>query len=345
MRDPLATEAGLNTVRVCVRRSRASLFSMLSGVSSVYISAKAVAQVQEHPSPYAIMALSDQCRAMVLDGGADVTITGGGSTYTNGSACDNANTGALRGTGGATLSTPGGSNQVTGPVSNPSCCTPTPTSQDVLDDPYADYPQPNQTGLPCQPEGTINGGGTTLLPTLNPGAGVARYCNHVQITGNPTVRLRPGVYIFEQGLTVNSGTLTDDSHNFGSHDGDEEVLLYSTCPLPYQCSGRPADDMSFGANARVILHGRDDQHQMVLWTDRTSGGTPQIDIQGNANNDLFGRVYNFSGLVDIGGNSGVTMNLNMSVVADQVSLHGDVNLNMAYNQIYAPTERTLQIIE
>src|SRR5437763_699113 len=42
----------LNTVQVCVRRNRPSLFASLSGVRSIYVSAGATAQVGEENSLY-----------------------------------------------------------------------------------------------------------------------------------------------------------------------------------------------------------------------------------------------------------------------------------------------------
>ena len=229
-----------DTVRVCVRRLRPALFATLAGVSSAYVSAKAVARVEEVPSLYALMAMDPHaCDALYLNGNPIVNITGGGGTYTR-SDCSGGNQGALHVQGtGAQLNT--GLNDVVGgayrnPANPP--ITPAASSQDYLDDPFADLNQPTPSSTCAITNGQSNINSNT---TLSPGT----YCYQVRITGNGTrVRLQPGIYIFEAGLVVGSQSiLTGDADGNGALDPSEEVLLYSTCALPAPCNGRTAGDI------------------------------------------------------------------------------------------------------
>ena len=330
-----------DTVAVCVRRSRTSLFSFLSGVGSVYVSAGAKATVVEEPAPYSLMAMNEtMCSALELDGGARVRVTGGGGTYTR-SSCSTGQ-GALSVTGTSNLDTTPGVNDVFFLGSAPGNEVPAATAQGYLEDPFESLPQPPVTPGNCALTSAQSGNPPAIL---SPGT----YCYELRI-GNPTT-LRPGVYILEAGLTMSGqGRLTGDENGNAVLDPNEEVLLYSTCPNPprgpaTQCNGREAGSLLFGGQSPVNIRGRSDMREMAIWVDRTSGPGSVVRFRGGSVGGLEGRLYAYSSTVDIGGNPGVSLTLNMSIVADVITFQGTADLSMPYDPILAPVLLNMSITE
>ena len=344
---PNPADTRLNTVRVCVRRQRDSLFAQLSGVSGVYVSAQAAAQVVDEPSPYSLMAMNETAADTLRVHGPAVWINGGGGTYTRSRLRVEDCEGALNSTG---------VNEVVR-VDVVECAAnvdPRPIQGSILEDPFEDLMQPVAIGS-CQL--TMLGSNITSTPPspLSPG----RYCYQLRITSpsggpNSTVRLNPGLYVLEQGLQLGPrSTLTGDANDNGMLDPSEQVLLYSTCqapPVPCNVSGstvRIAGGIDFLAGSIVQLAGLGTMSNMVIWVDRTSGWNSanplgsQVQITGESDTILNGRIYAYTSHVEMEGE----MTVNMSIVADNIKFSGNDPINVSYSATLAPPLRIRGIIE
>src|SRR5581483_3778354 len=81
-----------NTARVCVRRPSRAVFAQLAQIKSVMVSAAAQAVVRYVPLQYSLMAMDPGCTGgnanLTITGGAQVTLGGGGDTYTAATNCN-----------------------------------------------------------------------------------------------------------------------------------------------------------------------------------------------------------------------------------------------------------------
>jgi hypothetical protein len=324
--DPADTR--LNTVRVCVRRQTASLFAQLSGVSGVYVSAQAAARVVDEPSPYSLMAMNMSAGSTLRVHGPAVGIMGGGGTYTRSSHMSRALD--VEDCAGSLTST--GVNHVVGGVGCASDVSPAATRAGILEDPFEDLLQPSPTaGCATPPAPSFTG---DLVPGTT-------YCSlTVGSTGN--VNLPAGVYHFRGPVIVHgSGTLR------GS-----DVLLYLTCASS-PCNGSRASRFEFMPNSNIRLTGRAASRDMLLWVDRTSApGEPALDpqvlITGSPTTILDGRIYGYTAHVEIGGpggggddadeggGGGAPLNLNTTIVADNIKFSASNPINLSYNTPRAP---------
>jgi hypothetical protein len=336
----------MDTVRVCVRRAVPSIFAALASVPFAWVSAGATATVVEEPTVYALMAMNDDnpCddSTLLLNGGAIVNITMGGGSYTRSSCTDGLHVEGTSQLHSGVSDTLTGSARVNGSTA---LLDPPASQREYLEDPYASLRQP----IPTASGSVIGGCGNINVndATLNPGT----YCGQVRING--TVTLNPGTYIFLNGLVVNSTARVTGSG----------VLLYSTCQAtransPAQCGGSAtAGDLEFAGGAQVNITGSTSYlpecsvnpgcPNMAIWVDRTSRQSnpdhPHVRFRGNTAGGVNGRVYDYRGTVDIGGDPGVTMTLNMSIVADHIQFQGNATFNMPFNPILAPSVRTMSL--
>ncbi len=272
-----AGDLRVNTVRVCTRRQSVNLFASLSGVTSVYVSAKATARVDEEASPYMLMAMNELVTtdANVTDGLRAVDITAvinGGGTYARSASpkaleVDCFSGGACRVR--STLNNVVGLNRGPAPV-------PARMPGDILEDPYEDLLPP-----PVAP-GCSN---VNISSPIPPGT----HCS-LTVAAGQSATLLPGVHVFKGPVFVANG---------GSLSGNE-VLLYATCP-PSPCNDRPAGKVEFDVGSRVNLTGLSANRHLLIWVDRTAsadtgiGGASHVGyafhIHANSSTVLRGGIY------------------------------------------------------
>jgi Tfp pilus assembly protein PilX len=332
--DMGCSEITTTTALICVRRQSNGIFSSLSGISFAWISAKAKASVTTVPVRYAIMALDTSgCAALQLGGNAVINITNDGGSYTRSDCPTNALN--VSGTNPRLVSAVndimigGGSSYAPGTVS------PTPSPQVFIPDPYADLDETAFTSSP----------GSCLTPTSFSGNTVAtiypgRYCAELRVTAGAKVTVTPGIYILEAGMTVNG----NNSGSFSSNGG--EVLFYSTCPAPYPCgSTRSPGTISIGGNGVVNLTGHSEWENLIFWFDRTGSGG-ELSVAGGGTLQFYGSTYGLNAGVRLtGGGTGTTTVLNMSFVANTVTLQGNGTITIPYSIDLAPKIRKITLEE
>jgi hypothetical protein len=295
-----------------------SYFGSLFGISAISVKASAAAALTPVALPYAIMSLNPSgCRSLNVRGSGTVSVTQGGATYTHSTCAPD----ALRVEGQASLSASKhdviGGGMAAGqadllPVANEGALP-------VLD-PFDDLVQPVPAG-PCYAGSYSLANGAHAL---SPG----RYCQQLQVSATAMVTLSPGIYFFEAGLNV------DGQGSFTS--GTDEVLLVSTCPAS-PCNGAVPSEMRFAGQVDTTMTGHSAYRNIVVWIDRTAGPGAQLTLAGQAAQGLTGVIYAPVSKVDVSGGAGLTLTLNMSIVAHDVEFHGQADLDLPYDTSTAPT--------
>lgn len=330
-------------VRVCVRRHSGAVFSALSRIDFVWVSASAKAMRNPQPTPFSLMAMDpSRCSTLNLTGNGTVDVKGTGAsagTYTR-SNC----TTALNLSGNQSILKAQGSNDTVSGTANSRCtsgqCTPLPTPQDFLDDPFASVPVPPLSG-PCIKVKVNN----NQTQTLDPGC-----YSSLDILG--TAYLNPGVYVLTGGLTMsgNSAVLSADANKDGKLDSNEQVMFYVTCAsggLPAACNG--ANPTSFSTSGQALFQlqgipGHPRYENIAIFVDRTAGSANAVSITGQGSSTLTGAVYAISSGVDITGNGG-TLTLNIAVVANTLTFTGNGNVRVTYDVSLIPPEYKLALTE
>ena len=321
-------------VEVCQRRPSEVIFSALTGVLDVMVSAKGVAAMYEEPLIYSIMAMSQgECPGFDVSGQGQVEVVGG-ATYTR-SACT-VPQGALRvsGTGNASIVSTG--NEVVGNSNTGGNATPAPTAaSQIIDDPFDFLSQPNDwpefASLP-----TINGNiNVSGAETLTPGI----YNGPVSVGNGDTLTLTEGLYVFRRGLSQTDGLITSNG---------AEVLLYSTCQNVTPCSGAGrAGDLSF-TGGTLNLTGDLDHYNILFWIDRTSQlSNPRatLSLTGSGVLDLEGIAYGLTSHCHLSGQGTLDLELNMSFICGTIDFSGQANITVNYDPIHAPVKREIALVE
>lgn len=332
-----------DSVKVCIRRPSGGVFTALSGIKFAWVSASATAKRFAQPVPFSLMAMDPSaCSTLNLTGNGTVSVQGIGSsagTYTRSSCAT-----GLDLSGNQSILKATGSNDTVSGTASSKClsgqCTPLPTPQDVLDDPFASVPVPPLSG-PCVAINVKN----NQTQTLNPGC-------YSSLTINGTVYLNPGVYILTGGLNMsgNSAVLSADANQNGKLDSNEQVMFYVTCAsggLPAACNGANPAQFSTSGQASFQLQGipgKPRYQNIAIFVDRTAGSANAVGISGQGSSTLSGAVYAINSGVDITGNGG-TLNLNIAVVANSLTFSGNGNVNITYDVSLIPPEYKLALTE
>ncbi len=306
-------------VRVWVQTGKPPFWSGLIG-ADWNVGAYAIARARVVPLRYALMAMDpSNCSRLTLSGQSNVSITGGGGTFTNSS--DTCGSGALRASGGGSLQA--ARNDVVGSwgTGGGSSITTTP-NQGV-----APRMDPFRTLDPPPIPATC---GNPSAPVLAPGC----WKQKLTVTNNgQVVTLQSGVHVFMNGITVSAGSLVSDG----------PVLIYATCD-PSPCNGSKVDiSITGGQNT---LTGHPDYRNIVIWVDRTAGSNSSVKLAGQGNNGISGSIYNINSDVSLsGGSSGTSTTLNISVVANTIGLSGQGNIELPWNPLTAPSEIQAELVE
>lgn len=313
-------------VRVRLEEAQSSTFASIFSFATWNVSAAATAELQLEPVPYSLMAMNETaCETLKARGQANVTITGGGGTYTRSTCTPN----ALKTEGQADITS--SANDVVGGAQSIGSSSVSPAASEGvgwIDDPFYWLVQPAPAGA-CYPGPySLASGDFTLWP--------GRYCQELLVSTNGTVTLQPGIYFFEMGMNVDSqGTFTSNG---------AEVLLFNTCPT-FPCNGAVPGDIRFAGQTTTSLTGHSDYGNVVIWFDRTAGPGASLILQGGAASGINGSAYLLTSKADISGTASTTTTLNMSVVADTVEIHGNGDINILYDAGTAPMRPVAVLID
>ena len=192
-----------HAVEVIVTKTEPTYFMRALGITSVPISARAVAQY--NPSPDCVIALNPSANnALVVSGSGKLTASCD-------IAVDSTSTSGLVGSGSAniTVNSPGTAiNDVASSASQcsgPPSCDPKPSfAAAVTPDPFSSLTPPSLGGCTAT-NYKISGKGVT--GSISAGT----YCMGITVQGGASLTLGPGTYILDGGgLTVSGSTITDN---------------------------------------------------------------------------------------------------------------------------------------
>lgn len=348
-------------VEVVITRNHQSFLASVVGIRNIGVSSNAVAAYSDGDSnSSSLIALdpSATCATGKTHGTGDINIhpagtgTDGGYVHVN-STCANGspNTTCSTGGGGGGLDI-AGSGTVTAPktyVAGTCKASGTLTSSLTegavqIGDPLSELPPP-AFGTPNPGAECGVGSGVFTTPTgigsagckfnqkdttyqLQPGV----YYGGWDISGkNVTLVLAPGIYVFAGGGVRSSGSGPTITSVQGGSGIPAPVMLFNT-DNPVTHTGQT--DMSFLASGTLKLHGIDSgpYRGILAWNDG-AGSNPgaRIDLEGQANVDLAGTIYNPKGLVRLEGGSGAGSSASVQIIAWQWDVGGNALLDMPYD--------------
>ena len=320
-------------VDVCQRRSSAVIFSALTNVLDIKVSARAAAAMYEEPLLYSIMAMHETaCPGFNVSGQGQVQVNGGW-TYTRSDCTGPQGALSVSGTGNAGIVSAG--NEVVGNDETDGNATPTPVEGQWIDDPFNFLTQPHTwpefASLPTI-TGNVNVNGAQ---TLNPGI----YTGTVSVGNGDTLTLTEGLYVFRRGLSQTGGTITSNG---------DEVLLYSTCQNVMPCGGTDrAGDLSFSGGV-LNLAGDLEHYNILFWMDRTSQlSNPRatLSLVGSSTLQLEGIAYSLTSHCHLSGQGNLDLALNMSFICSTIDFSGQANIIIDYDPIHAPVRREIALVE
>jgi hypothetical protein len=279
-------------VEVIVKQTQPTFFMSVAGISSVVVSARAVA-----------MATSSQRCIYSLDpsaSGAILANSGGQITSSCGLMVDSNSSSAITANSGARIT--GSSVGVVGGVLNNSGATITPTAITgitAFGDPLSALQPPALgTGVTQAP---INSGSTK---TLNPKI----YCG-LNVNSGGTAKLNPGFYSFNGSVNVNSGS---------SITGTGVTLYFKTGTLT----------LNSGATANLSAPTASGTYEGILvYQDRANNAAPIINS--GAGTTMTGALYFPDATLTI--NSGGFANVYSILVADDIVINSGAALNINSN--------------
>ena len=271
-----------DAVEVVLTRSQTRFFTLIYESGNVDISARSVAAIQGG---------GDAC-LLALDPTAGGAITVTGSSTVTFDGCDVATNSnaedAFLMSGGAVEMTTGCVNSVGGAVVtsnlNLTDCLAPREQGPVIEDPYADVPQPEVSGTCLDSKVGKNNQIVTLTPTeiLSNGLLSMRFCGGLDIKG--TVLMSPGVYIVDGGtFRVNAGALLTGTG----------VTIFLTDGAELAFNG--AATINLDAPTSGPLSG------ILVFGDRADVGVGHL-INGTAASTLSGAFYTPSADLDYRGN-------------------------------------------
>ncbi len=323
------------TARVCLRRTSAVIFSGLTAITEIRVSAAATAGLVLEPWPYALMAMNPaDCQSLDVRGQGTVTLLGGGETYTASPCTSN----ALNVRGEATLDAfnhdvcgaarVDGNGVLIGSVAEGVCGLP---------DPWAHLTPPAVGGcasLPVFNDPSQNGTAANAI-----GQGV--YCSPT-VDGNGTeVQLTGGVYVFKNGVTVAG----QNTRLFGS----AELLIYMTCPSsPCNGSTPPPFDVKGGADGllKLELTGHSGFEHLALWVDRPAASSQNcVSVTGQGDVRIDGNIYAIGCTVHLAGQGNAVFDINSTIIGDKIDFAGQAQYNVNWDATLAPKVISYALIE
>ena len=349
-------------VEVVLSRDHRSFLAGIVGIQAIRVVSAAVAAYTNGDSNTSSLIALDpgnSCQALKTHGTGDITIhpvVGGtlggyihvnstcGSTPPNG-ACANTGQGAFDIVGSGTVTAP--ATFVSGTCKANQPLFPGLTEGAVqIGDPLLELPPPAfgqptpgaecgiGTGIFTTPTGSGAGGCRfSGSGTVNLAPGV--YYGGWTIQNNVTLVLQPGIYVIAGGgVRLNAGgSITSVQGGLGV---PAPVMFFNT-DNPVTHTGQGNLDFTATSTLKLRAIASGPYRGILLWNDGMgSNPTALVTLGGQVSLDIAGTVYNPKGLLTMEGGSGVGSTAAIQIIAWQVDVGGNANLDMPYdpNQLY-----------
>jgi hypothetical protein len=297
-------------VETIVARAEPTFFMKALGISSINVSARAVAGLADN---------TKTC-VYVLDGSANnaLEVSGGGALNVPCAIVVNSTASqALVASGGSCITAT--EIDVTGNYSS-GCYTPTPTTGvTASDDPLVYLTAPTAAATCDAAHTNYNQSGGTA--SLSAGT----YCGGINLSGGGTLNLGAGTYILKGGgLTVQA---TNSVLN------GTGVTFYNTCSSG-SCStsttGYAAVQIKSKSTANLTAPTSGSLAHVLIFADRSAPAGTKFDFSGSANLNFSGTMYAVSEELDFSGAS-ATSALNTQFVARLLNLSGTSTITLNQN--------------
>lgn len=311
--QPTTIAANVQFVHSVVSETFKTLLLGLVGIPQATTNAAATVKTGSGTPPCVLCVLNPtKTGAMTNNGNPSISVTGGGIVVDS-----NAGQAAImNGNPSVTASSIGivGNYLLNG---NPTV-SPTPqTGIAPVPDPLANVPAPATSG-PNYGAITLNGNGSM---TIQPGI-----YSQIIVNGNGTLNLQPGTYVITGSLILNGNPTIIGTG----------VTVYFTCSgytstATQPCNGSPGAGLTLNGNPTYQLTAPTSgvYQGLTVFYDRTN--TAGLTLNGNPSDNFTGTIYAKSAAATLNGNPAVNQ-INSLIVVDTVTLNGNGQLNIVYNQ-------------
>jgi hypothetical protein len=293
------------------------------GKSSWGITARAVAEINRSPKPFAIIALNETaCDAMQFEGQVNVSIADAG-TLTNSECVPN----AFSTDGGVTIDT--WTNAVVGgwTISGGSGdISPRPSPAGHFADPLAAVPAPNPTAGPVRTCPTFGGGGAVgAVETLHPGV----YDCTIDPPGDWGLDFKPGDYHITGGIVLDGGGTATFGKGLYFLQGKGLIITGHAAVT--------ANGVTFYIDeGQVLLTGTGDTVLTAPQTGTYAGIaifqnrslTTTVEFSGEAVADGWGAIYAQSAQIHLTGNATSTFH---QFISDTFLIDGNSNISIEFS--------------
>ena len=349
-------------VEVVLSRDHRSFLAGIVGIQAIRVVSAAVAAYTNGDSNTSSLIALDpgnSCQALKTHGTGAITIhpvvvgTLGGYIHVNSTcatgapnaACGSTGQGALDIVGSGAVTAPAifvsGTCKASGTLVGPLTEGAVQIGDPLLELPPPAFGQPNPgaecgigTGTFTTPTGSGAGGCRfSGSGTVNMAPGV--YYGGWTIQNNVTLVLQPGIYVIAGGgVRLNAGgSITSVQGGLGVA---APVMFFNT-DNPVTHTGQGNLDFTATSTLKLRAIASGPYRGILLWNDGMgSNPTAQVTLGGQVSLDIAGTVYNPKGLVTMEGGSGVGSTAAVQIIAWQVDVGGNANLDMPYdpNQLY-----------
>jgi len=294
-------------VEVLVQNNQAKLFSAIWGQGTMSVTARAVARGITSPSGPAILLLDPSMKdSLDVTGNGNITAVGGSIVVDS----SDPEAGKITGNGNVTATNINftGSYQTTGQGTFNGTVK---TGVAAMADPLANLPVPSQPPAPI--------GNTST--TLNPGT----YAGGIQITGQGSVTLTPGIYYMQGGGFSITGQ--------GSVTGSGVMI--------YNAPAKKSDQVQLTGQGNLTLTPPTSgtYSGISMFQDRNSAAA--VKITGNGGMNVTGAIYSAGAEVDLTGNGAVNVDVvGSQIIANNMKVTGNGSV-----QVNGSSVRDTRIVE
>ncbi|MGO8746484.1 MAG: pilus assembly protein TadG-related protein [Thermoguttaceae bacterium] len=308
-------------VQVNVTRS----FSGIFGSGTLPVSAISVARGLWSPSltSAALIALSPTGTGISATGNVSLDVTGSVIVDSNSSS-------AISATGNVSLTASDGY-YVTGNASetgNISVSGTMNTGAVATPDPLAYLPAPDASSLSIQSSKQLQITGNTTT-TLQPGV----YVGGISVTGNGSLTLEPGIYYLEGGGLSMTGNVSLTGSG---------VTIYNGPSNPADPVASTVGSISLTGNAAVNLSPPTTGMYQGLTIFQEQAATAPLTITGNGNMKISGTIYAEHGSASLTGNSDT---IGSQVIADSLTITGNGAVKIAYSSTSTAMNRIVGLVQ